>query len=213
MNNNKSPGPEGLQKEYYSTMWEEIKYDILSYIQGLDLHKELPQQLTTGAIKLLYKKGDPRLLKNWRPISLLNVDFKLITSLISRRLSKVLNKLIGPHQSCAIKGRYMIENSISIELLLQVNEFHYNKILDRQDDTIMSLDMEKAFDRVEHEYLFQILDKMNIGKHLINKIQLIYRNIHQQVETPWGYTDKIKIKRGIRQGCALSMTLFTIEEE
>ena len=61
MNNNKSPGPDGLTKEYYIAMWEHIKYDILSFTQGIDLHNTLPTDLTTGIIKLLYKNKNPRI--------------------------------------------------------------------------------------------------------------------------------------------------------
>ena len=146
MKNNKSPGPDGLPKEYYSVMFDEIKYDLLSFIQGMDLHDTLPKSITTGTIKLLHKKGDKRLLKNWRPISLLNVDLKIVTSLIATRLSKIMHKLINPNQTCAIKGRFMFENTLAIEQLLQLFEFYKDKYCDITYFTILSLDMEKAFD-------------------------------------------------------------------
>jgi hypothetical protein len=92
MNNNKSPGPDGLPKEYYSIMWKEIKYDLFAVMQGITLENKLDPDFTTGQIKLLYKKGEPSMLKNWRPISLLNVDLKILTSVISTRLSKILPK-------------------------------------------------------------------------------------------------------------------------
>ena len=213
MNNNKSPGPDGLTKEYYIAMWEHIKYDILSFAQGIDLHNSLPTDLTTGIIKLLYKKNDARLLKNWRPISLLNVDFKIITSLVASRLSKILNKLINPSQSCSVKNRYIFENLITIEQILQLYEFSHDKYKHLDGSIIKCLDMEKAFDRVEHKYLFRLIDKLQLGNNISNKIKLLYQNIHQIVETPHGYTEQIHLSRGIRQGCALSMCLFTLTLE
>jgi hypothetical protein len=78
--------------------------------------------------------------------------------------------------------------------------------------TLNSIDMEKAFDRVEHDYLFGILDHLNLGNYIKNYIKTIYRDI-KQIKTPSGYTEKIALNRGIRQGCGLSMTLFTISIE
>ena len=213
MNNNKSPGMDGLPKEYYTKLWDHIKYDILAYSQELDLLKSLPEKSTTGIIKLIYKKNDARYLKNWRPISLLNVDFKLITSMIAQRLSNVLPKLISPNQSCGVKNRFIFENLMTIEQLLQAFEFQKSKFSHLENSKIISLDMEKAFDRVEHKYLFHVLEKMKVGTKLLNRIKLIYTDIHQIVETPFGYTDKVKLNRGIRQGCALSMCLFVLSIE
>jgi retron-type reverse transcriptase len=119
----------------------------------------------------------------------------------------------GEHQKCGIKGRYIFENNIIIELLLNNNQFDpkYNKRI--KNGTILSLDMEKAFDRVNHKYLYQLLDKINMGDRITKIVKLLYHNIHQEVETPYGYTNKIPVKRGIRQGSALSMILFTIAME
>jgi hypothetical protein len=73
--------------------------------------------------------------------------------------------------------------------------------------------MEKAFDKVDHSYLLEILDKLNLGTFITKIIKTIYNDIHQIVETPKGQTNKIQIQRGIRQGCSLSMTLFSLAIE
>ena len=92
----------------------------------------------------------------------------------------------------------MFENSLSLKLLLQINEYYSEEIRNRASDRIISLDMEKAFDRVEHDYLFSIIEKLEFGQIMTKLIQLLYTNIHQKIETPWGYTKEIKINRGIR---------------
>lgn len=213
MNSNKSPGGDGLTKEYYQAAWEHIKYDIQSFIQSLPNIDSLPTDITTGVIKLLPKKNDLTLLKNWRPISLLNVDFKIITSLIANRLGTVLNKYIGSHQTCSVKNRYIFENLITIETILENYQFKREDRESMKGGIIMGLDMEKAFDRVEYKYIFGLLDKLELGHTISKYIRVVYTNINQKVETPTGYTNNIKLQRGIRQGCALSMALFTISIE
>ena len=213
MSNNKSPGPDGLPKEYYVVNFEHIKYDLLGVYHEMSLHDVLPHEFTTGIIKLLYKKGNSEELKNWRPISLLNVDLKILTSIIATRLSEISNKIIGEHQKCGVKGRYIFENNILIENILNNYEFNNNKSKMMEGGIIMGLDMQKAFDRVDHAYLFKLLEKINIGHRMTEMIKLLYNQIHQLVETPYGHTNHIPIYRGIRQGCALSMILFTISIE
>jgi hypothetical protein len=65
---------------------------------------------------------------------------------------------------------------------------------------LLSLDMEKALDRVDHKYLFNIIDRLKLGEFITHLIKLIYQNIHQIIETPKGQIDKLMITRGIRQG-------------
>ena len=111
------------------------------------------------------KKKDPLLLKNWRPISLLNTDYKLATKCLATRLEKVLPHLTESDQTGYIKGRFVGEN---IRLISDIIEQHENK-----EGMILFLDFEKAFDSLEWGYLFKVLDVMNIGPSFLNWIHTL----------------------------------------
>ena len=149
------------------------------------------------------------MLKNWRPVSLLNVDYKMLSSALSMRLSSIMGRIISPTQGCAVKGRYIFDNLRLIEDLLSREEYE-NKY---QGGIIKTLDLEKAFDRVEHGYISDLLKKINIGPVFNQWIELLYTNISTQIQTSYGLTNKINVTRSVRQGCPLSMALFVLTSE
>ena len=151
------------------------------------------------------KNKDPLLLKNWRPITLLNVDYKLATKCIARRLEKVLPHLIERDQTGYIKDRYIGKN---IRAISDVIEQHENK-----EGMILFLDFEKAFDSLESDYLFKVLDIMNFGPSFLNWIHTFYKNISSCVINNGYSSDFFALRRGVRQRCPLSGLLFFLAVE
>ena len=118
MPNNKSPGEDGITIEFYKTYWNIIGHDMHEvFIKGLN-NRELSYTQYLAAISLLYKKGSREDIRNWRPISLLNVDYKILSKVLSERLKKVLPEIIHTDQKGAVKGRYIGENIRLIASLL-----------------------------------------------------------------------------------------------
>ena len=101
--------------------------------------------------RVIFKKGDRKNLKNWRPISLLNVDYKICSKVLSLRLSKVLEFIVDPDQTCSVPGRKITSN---LHILRDVLDY-----IDRTNETgiLISLDQEKAFDRVNRTFLLNLL--------------------------------------------------------
>ena len=165
------------------------------------LQGELSISQRQGIISLIPKKDKDLLsLKNWRPISLLNTDYKIATKSIAKRLEKVLPLLIGSNQTGYIKGRFIGEN---IRLISDIIAQHEN-----DQGMIFFLDFEKAFDSLEWDYLFRVLEEMNFGPSFRNWVHTFYHNISSYIVNNGNTSEFIPLKRGVRQGCPLSGMLF-----
>ena len=208
MENFKSPGTDGLPIEFYKIMWHEVS-DLLiesfnySYQKG-----ELSISPKQGIITLLPKKDkDVRYLKNWRPISLLNADYKILTKCLANRLKKVLPKIIHSNQSGFMKGRYIGSNiRLLFDIIDQLEE-------DDSPGLIFSIDFMKAFDMVNWRFLYKCLDFFNFGNSFKKWIMVLQTNISScVVNTGWS-SGFFKIGRGVRQGCPISPYLFLICSE
>ena len=117
MENNKSPGNDGLTKEFYITFCNEVKVPLLLAIEKAYLVK----QLSTSQFNPK-KERDKRCVQNWRPISLLNVDLKLISKALAEHLKNVLPKIISPNQNAYVKNRCISEGGRLISDLLEMSE-------------------------------------------------------------------------------------------
>ena len=110
MKNDKSPGNDGITKEFYEFFWDDIKNSLSNSIKKCFISGEQSTSQKQAVIKLIEKKDrDKRLIKNWRPISLLNIDTKLISKVIAIRLKKVLNNLISKNQIAYLNNRFISE--------------------------------------------------------------------------------------------------------
>ena len=141
---------------------------------------------------------------SFRPISILDHDYKIITKLLAKRLEIILPKLISPDQTGFVKGRYSSDN---IRRLLNVIN-HLDTC--QRSSLLLSLDAEKAFDRVEWNFLFAILNRLNMGSRFMEWVKSIYKNPNAAVITNCSSSDFFSLTRGTRQGCPLSPLLFAI---
>ena len=201
---NKSPGPDGLIVEFYKAFWDDLKDPLLKVYNHSFEFGQLPYTQYLAVIVLLYKKGIRELLKNWRPISLINVDAKLLSKVFATRVKIVLPQIIHTDQKGCIQGRLIGQNIRLIEDI--VHEMDDDKI-------ILLLDQEKAFDRVEWCWLLKVLRKFSFGENFIRWIQIMYKNMKSSVLTNGYLSEYFSISRGIRQGDALSALLYVIQAE
>ena len=145
--------------------------------------------------------------KNWRPISLLNSDYKILARILAGSLSKVLQLLIHLDQSCGVQGRYIGENIVFLNSV-----FQYSREAS-VPGSLLSLDQEKAFDRVDDAFLFRIMSHVGFGSSFISWVKLLYSGISSAVCIN-GYTSAAFFpSRGVRQGCPLSPLLYVLSIE
>ena len=159
-------------------------------------------------ITLICKNDNiPYLCKNYRPISLLNIDYKIITKILSARLRQHLTKLIHPDQTCSVKGRNIQDNCHYLrDIINEINE-------ENTQGLVLSLDQEKAFDRVNHTYLFNILEQYGFSADFRKWVQILYTDIYSSVIVNNHISDRFKLTRSVRQGCPLSPLLYILSLE
>ena len=207
MKDNKSPGSDGLPPEFYKTFWQDIKNLVIGSLNAAYEKGELSPTQKRGHLTLLFKKNEKELLKNWRPISLLNTDYKILTHVLANRLKGVIHKIILKDQNGYIKGRNIGYN---IRLIQDVIEYFEEGNI---EGAIIFLDFHKAFDTVNHDFLKSVLRKFNFGSSFTKWVDIIY-NKAESCFTNNGWTSRpFKIERGIRQGCPLSALLFILVVE
>ena len=166
--------------------------------------EELTESMKSSVTRVLFKKGDRKDLKNWRPISLLNVDYKIASKVLSSRLSKVLDTIIDPDQTCSIPDRTISSNLHTLRDILDY--------IDRTDETgiLISLDQEKAFDRVNRTFLQNLLEKYGFGPDFKKWIRTLYKGANMRVIVNDFLTDRVELRRGVRQGDSLSPLLYVL---
>jgi len=176
--NGKSPGNDGLTREFYVVFWRNISECLYqSLLDGKSKGFLSPSQ-RQAIIKLLEKRGkDKRFIQNWRPISLINYDAKLLSKAMAERLKLVLPSLINHDQTAYVADRFLGESVRLISDVLEITEAL------NIEGFLLTMDIEKAFDSVDHPFLYAVLEKMNIAHEFIDWIKaLINKNVFSMGE-------------------------------
>ena len=204
---NKSPGVDGLPAEFYLTFWDILGTDLVQVFNSSFSSGKLSLTQRSGAITLLYKKGDILNTVNWRLITLLCSDYKIAAKALCNRLLGVIASVVSPNQSCGIPGRFMGEN---VRLLNDVCDYAH---LESVPGALLSLDQEKAFDRVEWPFLEKVLVKMGFGPSFRSWVSLLYSSVNSAVIVNGHLTEAFPVSRGVCQGSPLSPLLYVLVAE
>ena len=203
--NNKSPGTDGFPAEFYKFFWNDMKQYLLDALNYNYAQGQLSSTQKEGLITLIPKKGkDTLLIKNWRPITLLNQDYKLATKSIAKRMCKVLPNIINEDQTGFLRGRYIGENIFKITNLMDHLDEHNEPAL------LISADFQKAFDSLEWDFIVYCLNLFNFGPSIIKWIKVFHTNTTTRVSNNGWVTNMFNPSRGSRQGCPLSPYTFLI---
>lgn len=208
LNKGKTPGTDGISVDFYLRFWHWIKAPLLASLHhGLDTG-ELSNEQKRGVITLIPRKDvDRRRISNWRPISLLNTDNKILTKAMSLRLQPILNDIIHPDQTGFLPKRHIGDNLRTIQDVIDFTRSSGNPGI------LLALDFRKAFDSIRWDFILRAFREFGFGDRFLDGIGTIFQGIESCTSNA-GYTSRyFSPERGVRQGCCVAPYLFLLTVE
>uniref|UniRef100_A0A8C5N3B2 Reverse transcriptase domain-containing protein n=1 Tax=Leptobrachium leishanense TaxID=445787 RepID=A0A8C5N3B2_9ANUR len=208
MQPNKAPGPDGLPGLYYKSFLPILLPHLTTMCNSARSGTPFARDSLTASIVTILKPGkDPLGPGNYRPISLLNFDIKVLAKVLALRLNEIIPTLIHADQVGFIPGRQAYDNTRrACDLVWLAQRLKVPAVF-------LSLDAEKAFDRVGWAYLFQVLTHLGFPQEFTSAIGVMYDTPVAQVVVPGTPPRPFRLTNGTRQGCPLSPLLFALSLE
>ncbi len=219
--NGKAPGLDGLPAELWKECRKLCKRDTAKGRSAFDIVKVLTavyndieangvrqgSDFTKGWVCPIYKKKDKREIGNYRPITVLNVDYKVMTKTLAARLAASVPSIIHPDQAGFIAGRQIFDHVKLAKLMIDLAE------AEEANGVIVALDQEKAYDRVDHGYLWATLEHVGCPPSLIRTMKALYEGAESVVIVNGVVSRAFRVTRGVRQGDPMSCLLFDVAIE
>lgn len=177
--------------------------DLYNYV--IYTSKEIPQTWNEAKIILLLKPNkDARKVEAYRPIALLNTDYKIMAAILARHLNNILNHWVHPDQTSFIKTRQMKDNTRKIFNIIDYAQKNHIPV------ALFFADAEKGFDMLEWNFLKKVIEKIGLGGTRIAWLEAVYKEPQARIQVNNLCTETIYLTWGVRQGCPLSPLLFNI---
>ena len=200
----KTPGFDGISLEFYTANWETIHTELHELLNQRFLHKNITPQQKYGVIICLPKSNGDQTPDHYRPIFLLNTEYKILARILARRLRHVLVHQLQHTQFCGVP-RISILDAVSV-----VRDVIAHSEITSTTICVLTLDFQNTFDRISHQYLFHILRRYGISQWFIEGLHALYEHTTASVQVNGTLAGPISIQNGLRQGCPLSMVLYAL---
>jgi hypothetical protein len=161
-------------------------------------------RLNYPRIILLPKEDGARTLKKFRPISLINYSFKIFANSPNNRLERVCDRLLGPNQTTFVKGRYILESVVA------AHELIHHSIREKVKELVLKLDYEKAYDKVDCQFLENLLISRGFGHKWVSWIMKMVKGGSISISLNDDESSYFKPGKGLRQGDHLSPLIFNL---
>jgi hypothetical protein len=196
-----APGPDGLPVLFFKRFWEILRAPILKILNDFALGRVDIARLNFGIISLIPKVKGADQIKQFRPIALINVIFKFVSKAYAIRLAPLAHRTIDRSQSAFIQGRCLHEGALALHEI--VHELHSKK----QEGLLLKLDFEKAFDRVNWDFLQEVLLRKGFSGMLVHRLMQLVKGGQTAINVNGEIGPFFRNARGVRQGDPLSHPL------
>ncbi|GJY02513.1 RNA-directed DNA polymerase, eukaryota [Tanacetum coccineum] len=200
----KSPGPDGFTFEFYRKYWSLIDHDVVAAVTSFFSTGSFPLGCNSSFITLIPKSQEAKMVKEFRPISLIGSMYKIITKVLANRLSLVISELVSDVQSAFVSNRHILDGPFILNELLSWCKHKKSKAL------IFKIDFEKAFDSVRWDYLDVVLANFGFGLKWRSWIQGCLNSAMGSILVNGSPTSEFKFSKGLKQGDPLSPFLFIL---
>ncbi|KAG0443747.1 hypothetical protein HPB47_014572, partial [Ixodes persulcatus] len=207
---NKAPGPDGIGSEFYKMFIILLCPILLTVFRDIKERQLLPPSMKESFTVLIPKAqtyGKIPEVTNFRPISLLSTNYKIMAKILARRSDIGLKSVIGEHQTYGLKGRSIYRNLHVMRFACEATAKGHQPL------AVLQTDLSQAFDRVSHEFLMKVLERCGVGDVMRDSIALCYKSITTRLIINGKKGKPVPVQRSVRQGCPMSPILFALQLE